>query len=193
VWLRRWQQCLLIAGIVLVIGSMQFVFWRVVGGQWVIPFYAGEDFHFTDPHVLLGWFSFQKGWLVYSPLLALALIGIIWVRRYAPPVLLLLLLLFPIFTYVTFSWWTWQYGGSYGGRAMISIYPVLSFGMAAFWQRFIGNTARLRPSTALLGTLTLCLLLLSIIQNYQYSLGLINCCEMTWELYKERFLMLSWH
>ncbi|PJJ48486.1 hypothetical protein [Hymenobacter chitinivorans] len=191
-WLRRWQHCLLIGALILGVGGMQFVFWKLVGGMWVVPFYAGETFHFNDPHVLEGLFSFQKGWLLYSPLMALAIVGTLWVRRWAPAVFPVLLILFPVFVYVTFCWWNWQYGGSYGGRAMISIYPVLSFGLAAFWQRFIGQTTRLGVAPVLLGTLTLALLLLSLTQNYQFSRGIIDCCYETKEMYLSRFGQLSW-
>ncbi|UOQ54284.1 hypothetical protein [Hymenobacter cellulosivorans] len=191
-WWQHAVQCLLIAGLVLLIGGMQFLFWKLVGGQWVIPFYKGETFHFADPHVLLGLFSIQKGWLIYSPLLILPFIGIAWVRRWAAPVLPLLLILVPIYIYVTFCWWNWQYGGSYGGRALISMYPILSFGLAAFWQRWVGQPARLWPAPALLGTLVGCLLIMSLIQNYQYYIGMIDCCYMTWEQYKQVFLKTSW-
>jgi len=186
-WLRHWRQTLLAAAVALLVASMQFVFWRVVGGQWLIPFYEGETFNFLDSHVWEGVLSVRKGWLLYSPLLVLALLGIGWVRRYARPMLPVVLVLVPVFTYVIFSWHDWGYGGSYGGRAMISIYPVLGFGLAAFWQRWLGG----RASWLWLPVLA-SLLLLSINQNHQYSIGLIHWSEMTWELYKERFGLITW-
>ncbi|UOQ73512.1 hypothetical protein [Hymenobacter cellulosilyticus] len=185
-WLSRWQQCLTIIALFLLVGGMQFLFWKVVYGQWVVEFYKGETFNFAAPHVWEGVFSFRKGWLIYSPLMIFALLGIGWVREWVKPVLPIVLVLLPIYLYITFCWWDWAYGGSYGGRALISLYPLLSCTMAAFWQRWIGKAPWLwTPIVA-------ALLLLSIAQNYQYSAGLINCCEMTWALYKERFLQLTW-
>ena len=185
-WQQRWQQVGLMLVLVLLIGGQQFVFWRLVGGQWLVPFYKGETFHFDDPHVIDGLFSFRKGWLVYSPIMALALLGIAWVRRWAAAIWPLLVIIVPIYIYVTFCWWNWEYGGSYGGRALISLYPLLAFSMAAFWQRW------LRPGRWVWGPVLLTLLVVSFIQNYEYLVGLINCCDMTWELYKERFLLLGW-
>ena len=185
-WRQRWGQTLLIPALVLLIGGLQLVFWRVVGGQWLVPFYKGETFIFSDPHLADGVFSFRKGWLVYSPLMGLALLGIVWVRRWAPAVWLLLIGVVPVYLYVTFCWWNWEYGGSYGGRAVISLYPLLAFGLAAFWQRW------LQPGRWVWGLLLPALLLLSVLQNYQYLVGLIDCCTMSWAMYKERFLMLGW-
>ncbi|RSK31156.1 hypothetical protein [Hymenobacter metallilatus] len=191
-WRQHWGQCLLAAGLALLVSGMQFVFWRVVGLQWLVPFYPGETFHFDDPHILLGFFSFRKGWLIYSPLFVLSFIGIVWVRRWAPKALPLLLGLVPIYTYVTFCWHQWEYGGSYGGRPMISLYPILAFGMAAFWQRWLAREARLGWRPAPLVLLAGGLLIVGLIQNYQYTIGLINCCEMDWETYRKYFLLLQW-
>ncbi|WP_201977660.1 hypothetical protein [Hymenobacter rubidus] len=185
-WRQRWGQALLIVGLVVLVAGQQLVFWRLVGGQWSVPFYKGEGFNFADPHIIDGVFSFRKGWLVYSPLMALSLVGIAWARRWAAPAWPVLLVLTPVYFYVTFCWWNWEYGGSYGGRALISLYPVLAFGMAAFWQRWLGpfRLAWFPP--------VLLLLLLSIIQNYQYLVMLLSCCDMSWEKYKDHFLVLSW-
>lgn len=185
-WQQRWQQMALMLLLVLLIGGQQLVFWRLVAGQWLVTFYQGETFHFDDPHVIDGLFSIRKGWLVYSPLMVFALLGIGWVRRWAAAVWPLLVISGPIYIYVTFCWWNWEYGGSYGGRALISLYPLLAFSMAAFWQRW------LRPGRWVLGPVLLVLLVVSFIQNYEYLVGLISCCDMTWELYKERFLLLGW-
>lgn len=183
-WGQRWLQVLAAAALLVLVAGQQLVFWRVVGGQWLVTFYKGETFHFDDPHLLDGLFSIQKGWLVYSPLMALALVGIGWVRRWAAPALPVLLGLVPVYFYVTFCWWNWQYGGSYGGRALISLYPLLAFGLAAFWQRWL-RAGR----WAWLPLLTL-LLTMSLIQNQQYAVGMIDCCYMTWDMYKQRFLLL---
>lgn len=185
-WQQHWGQTLLVPALVVLVGGLQFLFWRLAGDVWLVPFYKGETFTFRDPHVWDGIFSIRKGWLVYSPLMVFSVLGILWLRRWAAPVLPALLVLVPIYFYITFCWWDWGYGGSYGGRALISLYPMLAFSMAAFWQRW------LRPVRWAWGPLIATLLVLSLIQNRQYSIGLIDCCEMTWKMYKERFWMIGW-
>ncbi len=185
-WQQHWREVLLIGLLVIIIAGQQLVFWRLIGGSWVVTFYKGETFYFNDPHLIDGLFSFRKGWLVYCPLMAFSLLGIFWVRRWAPATLPLLVLFVPIYFYVTFCWWNWEYGGSYGGRALISLYPLLAFSLAAFWQRW------LQPARWALGPVLILLMVLSLIQNYQYVRGLLSCCDMSYEKYKERFLLLEW-
>jgi hypothetical protein len=185
-WQRLWGQTLLVPVLVMLVGSLQFLFWRMVGDMWVVPFYPNETFNFRQPHLWDGIFSIRKGWLVYSPLMATAVLGIIWLRRWAAPVLPVLLIIMPIYFYVTFCWWAWEYGGSYGGRALISLYPLLAFSMASFWQRW------LQPGRWVWGPLVAVLLVLSLFQNHQYAIGLIDSYNMNWEMYKERFWKLDW-
>ncbi|RYU78427.1 hypothetical protein [Hymenobacter persicinus] len=188
-WAQRWPQTLLVIGLAALVAGLQLVFWRVVGGQWLAPFYPGESFDFSKPHVWDGLFSVRKGWLFYSPLLVLALLGIAWLRRSpARSVLPALLVVLPIVIYVTFCWWDWGYGGSYGGRTMISLYPMLSFGLAAFWQRWLGTGKASYLWVPLVATL----LVVSLIQNHQYYIGMIHWAEETWVIYQKYFLLLKW-
>ena len=184
-WHAQWLQLAAMTGLALGLVGLQFVFWRVVGGQWLISFYPGETFDFQHPHLLEGLFSVRKGWLLYTPVMALALLGLRWTRRFAPQALLVLLLLVPLVLYVTYSWWDWGYGGSFSSRPLISLYPLLSFSLASFWARWWPGLAW--P----LAVLVLALVLLNLLQCWQYFTGLISCCETTWEMYKRVFLKVQ--
>ncbi len=54
----------------------QFIYWKIVTGHFFYYSYTGERFFFNDPKIIDGIFSFRKGWLVYTPIMAFALIGI---------------------------------------------------------------------------------------------------------------------
>ena len=185
-WLRHWPQ---LAGMVVVVGllaSVQLIFWRVVGGSWILDFYPGEKFNFSDPHLLQGLFSVRKGWLFWTPLMSFALLGIIWARRFAAQACPVLIVLVPVVVYATYCWWDWGYGGSFSARPLISLYPLLSFSLASFWARWW-------PAYAIpLAVLVLLLVLLNLLQCWQYFLGMVNCCEMTWTQYKHYFFDLNW-
>lgn len=185
-WLSHWRQLLAMVLLVGLIGSIQLLFWRVVGGAWLIEFYPGQSFDFSKPEIINGLFSVRKGWLVWSPLMAFALLGIFWVRRYVAAALPATLAVLPVVLYVTYSWWDWGYGGSFGARPLISLYPLLSFSLASFWARW---WPRLAWPLALV---VLLLVLLSLLQSWQYFIGLVNCCEETWEHYTKYFFMLEW-
>jgi hypothetical protein len=162
------------------VSSIQLLFWKTVGGKWMIDFYPGEHFNFLHPHLVEGLFSFKKGWLVYSPLMTFALLGLFFLRRDAPEVWLPVLILVLLGIYIIFSWEQWWYGGSFGARPVIGLYPLLSFALASFWQRMI----RVKAATLMLVS---CLVLLNLVQIRQYSLGILDCCDMTWEKYKQHF------
>lgn len=180
-WLSHWRQVLLMGLVVAALVSVQFIFWRVVGGHWVLDFYPGEKFNLLEPHLWEGLFSVRKGWLFWSPLLTLALVGIGWLRRTVPAALPVVLALVPAVLYITFSWWDWTYGGGFGARTLISLYPLLSLGLAAFWVRW---WPRFRvPLAVLVGVLVL----LNLRQNWQYTRGTVDCCNEDWAKYKEHF------
>ncbi|WP_139924948.1 hypothetical protein [Hymenobacter sp. DG01] len=180
-WLGRWQQLLIMVAIVALVGSVQLIFWRVAGGQWLMEFYPGERFYLLKPHLLDGLFSARKGWLFWSPVLVFALLGIMWLRRIAPALVPVVVVLVPFVVYLTFSWWDWTYGGGFGCRPLISLYPLLSLCLAAFLARW-WNT-RAVPVAFVVGALVL----LSVRQSWQYSRGVVDCCNMDWARYKEHF------
>ncbi|OON70800.1 hypothetical protein [Hymenobacter sp. CRA2] len=186
-WQHRAQ--LLVAVVVAAaIVSVQPLFWHQVGGAWFIDSYPGEKFDFRHPHILDGLFSPRKGWLVYTPIMALALIGILLLRRQARAALPVLLPLLPLVLYVTYSWWDWGYGGSFSARPLISLYPLLAFPLAALIDRC-------RRSPWLLHGFALVLVLcvvLNLYQTWQYYRGILHCCDTTWAMYKEHFFWFEW-
>ncbi|GAB3861125.1 hypothetical protein GCM10028822_40120 [Hymenobacter terrigena] len=180
-WLHRWQQMLAMVATIAVLVSVQFIFWRLVGGHWFLDFYPGEKFYLLNPHLWDGLFSVRRGWLFWSPLLVFALLGIIWLRRTVPAAVPVVLVLVPSVIYITFSWWDWTYGGGFGCRPLISLYPLLSLCLASFWMRWWQKAAV--PLAFVIGLLVL----LNVSQSWQFSRAIIDCCDVTWKHYKENF------
>ncbi|MBU6120991.1 hypothetical protein [Hymenobacter siberiensis] len=118
----------LVGGAVL---SIQPLYWHYVSGDWVVYSYQGQGFSWFHPHLLLGLFSFKSGWLVYSPILVVALVGFWALRRQQAAAFWPMLVLIALFIYVTFAWDEWLYGGSLGQRAMVQSYAVLAWPFAA--------------------------------------------------------------
>lgn len=119
----------------LLIGSIQLIYWKYATGQWVYYSYRGEGqyFNWLKPDVINYMFSFRSGWLIYTPLLLLAFIGIIpFIKRKHNNISILLFCILSL--YVVTAWNVWDYGG-YGGRAMIQSYPVLFIPIGALIQQ----------------------------------------------------------
>ena len=166
------------------VAGLQLVFWRLVAGQWLLDSYGAERFDFTRPHLLDGLFSFRKGWLVYSPLAGVALLGWLALRRPVSAARPVLLLLLPALLYVTFSWEQWWYGGSFGARPLVSLYPLLSLPLAALvaaaarrgWQRGVQSVI-------------VVLICLNLWQTWQYATGVIPFDGYTRHRYLQQFFL----
>ena len=179
--LRRWPHLLLWALVLALVLSPQLFYWKHLTGRWVYYSYGEEGFFFADPKLWEVYFSFRKGWLLYTPMMGLALLGWWQVWRFARGWFWIGPLLLAAFSYIVASWWCWWYGGSFGHRAFIDLYPLLAFGLAACWE---GLAPRLRWALA---GLAMCLVLLNGFQIYQYRNGLLHFDGMTWTAYKGIF------
>ncbi|MFC7667979.1 hypothetical protein ACFQT0_11730 [Hymenobacter humi] len=130
-WRQHWPLALGAALAGAVVLSIQPLYWHYVSGDWVVYSYQNQGFSWLRPHLWVGIFSFKSGWLVYSPLLVVALVGFIGLRRQQPAAFWPCLVFIILFIYVTFAWDEWLYGGSLGIRAMVQSYAVLAWPMAA--------------------------------------------------------------
>ncbi|HRF82495.1 MAG TPA: hypothetical protein PL070_20715 [Flavobacteriales bacterium] len=178
--LRAWPHLLTMAAITFVVWIPQFLYWHVVTGQFIYYAYQDEGFFFTHPHLIDGLFSFRKGWFVYTPAMAFALIGLFLLKDRALAMRSGIVAVLVVHVYITFSWWCWWYGGTFGQRPMIEIYPLLTLPLCAVIDRIWSAATTIRVVSI---GFAACLVLLNIFQTYQYELGLIHYDAMSRELY----------
>ena len=137
-WKRR-QDLALAALAALAVGALQLIYWKSVSGEWVVYSYQDQGFSFLHPHLKNVFFSYKKGWLVYSPLLSLAIVGFLFLAR-KKELFWVAFLFFIVNTWIVSAWDVWWYGGSFGQRAMVQSYALLAFPMAALveagWKRW---------------------------------------------------------
>lgn len=164
----------------------QMAFWHYVSGQWLFFSYGTEErFFWTDPKFLYGFFSYRKGLFVYTPVMAFAFLGFLWLKKYAAGFFWPLLVFIPLNFYVIFSWWSWWYGGCYGMRPAIDSYGLLAIPLAAFFTwLFRKKKYVILPVIAAWGFL----IYLSLFQTRQYQKGLIHWDSMTKEAFRAVFL-----
>jgi hypothetical protein len=167
----------------------QLLLWKSTTGAWIFNPYAaaGHTFHFTRPYLLEGLFSWRKGWLVYTPVMALALAGLplLWrgARPWAPGILLFTLLNI----WIVLSWHIWWYAGSFGMRALVQSYAVLALPMGLFLE-WAGRRSWWRD-----GALALILLfgLLNLFQTWQMKKGILRQDGMNKAFYLASFGRIS--
>jgi hypothetical protein len=174
--------------LLMVIGFMvlpQLLYWHYVTGHYLVSSYGEEGFFFKHPHIIDGLIGFRKGWLVYSPVFFFALAGL-WILRKqaARDFLSIQLVLLPVYLYLVAAWWCWWYGGSFGLRPMIDLYPLLCIPLAAciFKMREFKKTARYACFTLLLFFTAL-----NIYQTFQYKYNIIHYDAMTYRSYLNVF------
>ena len=171
-----------IGALIFLVGSIQLLYWKGATGHWMVDPYTNpaEGLDFNSPHTMNFLFSYRKGWLLYTPMMLFALLGLFWLHRHfraaATGVIALLLL----YVYVTSSWTNWWYADSFSARPMVALYGVLSLALAALitelkahkpwlrWPVFVGMIA---------------CVLFNLFQRWQFEHGLIHISRMTEKAY----------
>jgi uncharacterized protein YjeT (DUF2065 family) len=145
----------------------QLVYWKILSGHWIYDSYgSGQTFNFLHPQIWKGLFSASNGWLIYSPVMIFALAGLLLLWRYRSFALCLIVIL-PVYVWVIYSWYIYNYINGLGSRPMIHIYPLLAFPLAACIA-FISTQQKLVKSMGFL------LLLLQTSVNISYSVQQAN-------------------
>lgn len=114
------------------------LYWRIVAGTWLYNSYQnpGEGLDLLHPHLASFLFSYRKGWLLYTPI---ALVGLVGLAFTTPPSLRRLRLplwsFLVVFLYVVSTWTVWYYPGGFGQRAAVDVLPVVAVGLTFALQR----------------------------------------------------------
>lgn len=183
---NQWKQWALIGVILVLIGLPQFLYWKSVSGHFFVDSYnnPGEGFDLTGPHTGKFLFSFRKGWYIYTPLMLLATIGFLPLRKRWPVAFPALLVFFVVNLYLLSSWTCWWYADSFSSRAMVGSYAVMAIPLGALlaWAE---DRKGLRRGivVAACGACTL----LNVFQQWQFSKGIIHSSRMTRAAYLAGF------
>lgn len=131
-WLLKNLPLLLPAGAAFaLVFAPQIWYWYYVSGEFIFNPYQGEGFDFLRPRFFKAFFYFDNGWLIYTPIMALALVGLFFLRRYAGGVLIPILTFLVLHCWIHYSYYVYNYFPGLGQRPMVDAYPYLALGMAA--------------------------------------------------------------
>ncbi|HSO88316.1 MAG TPA: hypothetical protein VLQ91_17310 [Draconibacterium sp.] len=112
----------------------QFIYWWKITGHFVVNSYPDEQFFWGNPHFFDGFFSYRKGWLVYTPVMIFALLGIPFLFKKLKEFSWAIFVFISVATYIIVSWWCWWYGGSFGMRSFVDYYGLLAIPMALLFS-----------------------------------------------------------
>jgi hypothetical protein len=141
-FLKQWSKLLLIAVCLFLVWVPQFTYWKMITGYFYYYTYGEEGFFFLQPKIAKVLFSFRKGWLLYTPAMAVALLGFRHLFLYYRKFFWGIIIFFILNLYLISSWWCWWYGGSYGHRAFIDSYPIMAIPLAAIIQFYLQKTLK---------------------------------------------------
>jgi hypothetical protein len=195
--LGEWKNVALAALAILAIGSIQLLYWKYVSGQWLVYSYGDQGFNWLGPHFHAQWFSYRKGWFLYTPMMALAIAGLVFLWLKHRTLFWGVLVVWLVHNWIVAAWNIWWYGGGFGQRAMIDIYPVLAFPLAALTEWVQMTKVRM----AIFAMLTSLFIWLNVFQTAQaHGLGGFETENMTrayyWRIFanarnssQDRFLL----
>lgn len=167
--------------------SIQVIYTKMAAGEFFLSGYKsyGEDgFYIDEPHMFNVLFSFRKGWLVYTPLMIFAIIGIFQFRKRKPNLFIPFLVFTFLYIYAVSAWSNWWYAASFSQRALIQILPVMAIPLGFFINSFKEKNWIIKSGLALL---ILFFVVLNIFQSWQYTVGILNESRMTGAYYFKIF------
>lgn len=177
------KQLILFAIILLIIGSFQFIYWKIETGKFFFNSYggnAGEGFEFFNPYILEVLFSFRKGWLIYTPVMLFALIGFIVLYKRNKTIFYAFLIYFIVNLYFVSSWSCWWYAQSFSQRSLVQMYPIMAI-LLGYYISWLSEQKKYLKYTGIF-LLFLCMLL-NLFQIRQFHLGIIDGDKMTKDYY----------
>ena len=111
----------------------------IFGGFFRFSSYQHAAWDWTAPHWYSILFSSEHGILIWTPILALAIIGLVFVPRRAKVLTSYLSAGAAAFFYLISCYPDWAGISAFGNRFFISVTPIFIFGLALLLQRFGGS------------------------------------------------------
>ena len=188
--IKYWQQILLFAIIIFLIGLPQFLYWKWITGKYLYMSYnnPGEGFEFMHPYIKEVLFSFRKGWYIYTPIMLFATFGFYNVYKMKKEIFWALFIFFILNIYVVSSWSCWWYADSFGQRALVQSMVIMAIPLGFFIKSiFLGKLFK----KGIIITLFLFFIFLNFFQTWQINHGILETSRMTRAYYIKTFLKTS--
>jgi hypothetical protein len=124
-----------VAAIIVALMPTLITRWIVYGGLLRFGSYTREAWDWSAPHWRQILFSPDHGAISWTPILALAIVGLFLAIRRARTIAIYVSLAAAMFYYIVASYPYWDGLASYGNRFLISLTCVFVFGLGLFFER----------------------------------------------------------
>lgn len=183
-------QLVITVGVVMLIAAPQIMYWYAKTGEFFYDSYKnpGVGLDVTSPYLYESLIGFRKGWLIYTPVMILALLGFIVIFREQRKLFLGLFIPFVVAYYIIASWTEYWYGASFSNRPVISQYPILLIAMGFFFHWIAKKQVGVKIGVSLLVSF---FIFLNLFQWWQYRNYILDATRMTKEYYWAIFMKTS--
>jgi len=147
--------------------------WIVYGGPFETGYLSLRDFLWTSPVFLQVLFSANHGLFSWTPLLAIACIGLILVAIRIPRIGVPLLVAGVVFYLFIAFYPDWAGISSYGNRFFVSLTPMFILGLAMLLQRFAALFSSSRTAAFVSSGVLACFVLWNLGLIYQWGTHLV--------------------
>jgi hypothetical protein len=182
-WAQR-RRVAAMLGVTALTFAPQSLIWHEATGHWITNSYSATagTFHFGSPQLLRSLFSFAPhGLIPWSPIVVLALVGLVPMRRRVRPLFLATLVILPLYAYAVASWTYWDGAGGYGDRFFIEVFPLLAFALGSLYSAVSVS----RPRRLFVGSAALVCCSAVTIQMVNYWQGHLSISGASFSQYVE--------
>lgn len=185
-WLNHRNQVWVFVGLMTLCAMPQLIYWKMVTDHFVFNSYTnpGEGFDFLSPHTANFLLSFRKGWFVYTPIMFVALFGLIYLWKKQKQIGLSFVIFIALNLYIISSWSCWWYAHCYSQRAMLQSYPLMAILLGFV---FLGLSESSKTKKIIGTVLISSIAFLTVFQSWQYDNNILDGSRITKEYYFEVF------
>jgi hypothetical protein len=144
---------------------------RIIYGS-ALDFGYGGLWNFASPALLKVCLSSEHGLFSWTPILALAVIGLFFLRRRDKFLSLYSIAAFAAYLYTIGCYLDWAGVSSFGNRFFVSLTPLFILGLAAFFE-WMSLTLRERPANIMATSITAFLIVWNLGLIFQWGTHLI--------------------
>lgn len=161
-------------------------YWMYATGQPLVYTYGNESYNLLQPNIFLFLFSFEKGWMLYTPLAAFSVWGLIFLYQKSKWEFISLSAFLFFLVYFLSSWWVWNYTSYISQRVMIDFYAFLAILLVNVF--LIARSSRLR---LVITTVFFLLISLTVFQYFQQLKWIYPAGPVTAKTYFKNFFSLT--
>ncbi len=163
-------------------------YWYMKTGHFLVYSYGSESYDLTKPQLLKFLFSFEKGWLLYTPIAAFSALGLVFLfqkSKWQWQFVSLAAFLFFV-VYFLSSWWTWHYTSYVSQRVMIDYYAFVTILIV-----FIFKWLKSKKQKIVIQVILTAFIALNLMQYFQHMIWIYPAGPVTAKTYFSNFFSFS--